>query len=171
MSLSNHIPFTGAARVAVVVSRYNRSITRRLMEGARHEYARRGGDPASLTVVDAPGAFELPGLCLAAACTGRFAGVLALGCIIRGETSHDRHLADAVANGLVSVTIETGVPVSFGVLTVENVEQAEARAGGPRGNKGAEAMGALLDSVDAIERLRTGEPAIADGLPRPDKGV
>lgn len=173
MQPEKHIPYTGAARVAIVVSRYNVSITRRLLEGARHEYTRRSGDPASLAVIDAPGSFELPAICLAAAGTGRYAGILALGCIIRGETSHDQHIATAVAQGLISVTVATGIPVSFGVLTVETPEQAEARAGGARGNKGAEAMGALLDAIAAIERIEDGamEVAGAPDHPRPDKGA
>lgn len=143
--------------VAVVVSEYNASITQRLTEGAWAEYVRRGCRSVDLTIIPAPGAFELPALCLAAAKSGRFAGVLALGCIIRGETIHDEVIAHAVANGLVSVTMITGVPACLGVLTVNNADQARARAGGRKGNKGAEAMGALLDTILSMEELRTGK--------------
>ncbi len=148
--------------IAIVVSRYNGGVTSRLLEGAQEAYARRGGDAAHLGVIEAPGAFELVALSLAAARGGVWAGVLAIGCIVRGETSHDRVLADAVAGGLVDVTVATGVPVSFGVLTVDNNDQALARAGGGQGNKGEEGMEALLDTLsamDAIEQARVkGKP-------------
>jgi len=139
-------------RVAIVVSRYNASITDRLLDGARNTVAVQcpGCD---LEVIPAPGAFELPALALAAASTGRFDGIVALGCLIRGETTHDRVIADAVAHGLVQVNIATGVPVTFGVLTVDTPEQAQARAGGEQGNKGADAMTALLETIAAIAAL------------------
>ena len=129
-----------APPVAIVISRYNASVTDRLLDGARTAYAAAGGNPDSLLVIDAPGAFELPALALAAATRSKVRGVLTLGCIIRGETRHDEYLAHAVAHGCVQVTMHTRIPVSFGVLTTENVAQAEARAGGAHGNKGAEAM-------------------------------
>lgn len=147
----------GGSAIAIVVSRYNGSITSRLLEAATAEFRYRAGPDAELVVLDAPGAFELCAIASAAAATGRFAGVLALGCIIKGETSHDQYLAHAVAHGLVEITLRTAVPVSFGVLTVDTVTQAEARSGGrqgsPHGNKGQEAMSALLDTVDAIRAL------------------
>ena len=107
-------------------------------------------------VISAPGSFELPALAVAAARTGEFAGVLALGCIIKGETSHDQYLAQAVAMGLVQATIATNVPVSFGVLTVDSLEQARARAGGKHGNKGQEGMDALLDTIEQVRALDRG---------------
>lgn len=141
--------------VALVVSRYNSSVTDRLRDGALREYlSRNPGEPAGVLVVEAPGAFELPALCLAAVRTGRFDGVVAIGCLIRGETPHDRYIAQAVAQGLVAVTIQTQVPVAFGVLTVNTPRQARERAGGKRGNKGQEAMAALLDTIGQVRRLR-----------------
>ncbi len=142
--------------LAVVVSRYNASITDRLLAGARQAFEEAGGEAARLTVIPAPGAYELPGLSLAAARTGRFGGVLALGCLIKGETSHDRYIAEAVAHGLVQVTMATGVPCAFGVLTCDTSEQAEDRAGGAHGNKGAESMDALIDAVREISALARG---------------
>src|SRR6185295_13712659 len=112
--------------VAVVVSRYNASVTDRLLDGAMLEFASRSGRDRDLLVIDSPGRFELPALALAAARTESFAGVVALGCIIKGETIHDRVLADAIAKALLDVTIATGVPVAFGVLTVDTPSQAEA---------------------------------------------
>jgi len=158
--------------VAVVVSRYNGSITGKLLEGALAAYREAGGDPAAVAVVDAPGAYELVALSNAAARTGRFAGVVALGCIIRGDTDHDRYIASAVATGLAQVTVETGVPVAFGVLTVNTTRQARERAGGVHGNKGAEAMVALLNTIDAIRSLERGDAAqIAGGVALPDKAA
>lgn len=147
--------------VAVVVSRYNASITDRLLDGAMLEYAGRGGRDRDLLVVDAPGAYELPAIALALAerdgKSDKVAGVVALGCIIKGETIHDRVIADAIAQGLVGVTLKTGVPVALGVITAESAEQAAARAGGEKGNKGREAMAAVLDTIGVLAAM-TGKP-------------
>lgn len=157
-------------RVAIVVSRYNGSITDRLLEGATEEYARRGGDPGGLAVLDAPGSFEIPAIAAAAARSGKFGAIVALGCIIRGETRHDRYLAQAVTDALMSIAVGTGVPVGLGVLTVENSRQARERAGGKKGNKGAEAMGAAIDAGAAIARARAGGGSGAAPIaPRTDK--
>jgi 6,7-dimethyl-8-ribityllumazine synthase len=144
------------APVAIVVSRYNASVTDRLLEGALAEYAARGGDPAGVDVFPAPGAFELPALAGAAARTGRYRAVVALGCLIKGETIHDRVIADAVAAGLTSVAIQTGVAIGFGVLTVDTSEQASARAGGEHGNKGREAMAAALETAGVLGAIESG---------------
>jgi 6,7-dimethyl-8-ribityllumazine synthase len=158
-----------APTIAVVVSRYNASITDKLLQGALNTL--RVQSPGSKhEVIQAPGAFELPALALAAAQTGRFQGIAALGCLIRGETTHDRVIADAVAHGLVQVTIATGVPVTFGVLTVDTPEQAQARAGGDQGNKGADAMSALLETIASMKKLLS-EPRDPGFVlhPKPDK--
>ncbi len=171
-------------RVAIVVSRYNGWITSRLEEGALAEFERLGGRREDAVIVPAPGAFELPVLARAAA-EGRDA-VVALGCLIRGETRHDRVIADAVAGGLVRVSIETGVAVGFGVLTVDSAKQAEARATavgdlaeadetGRRGkrpvsNKGVEAMAAAVQTARALHRLRAEAPLGADAVLRGGNG-
>lgn len=144
-------------RVAVIVSRYNWSVTELLLEGALAEYAARGHEAGSVTVFEGPGAFELPVLALAAADTGRYRGIVAIGCIIRGETRHDRYIAEAVANGLMQITLQSGVPVTFGVLTADTPEQARARAGGEHGNKGQDAMAALLDTIIAMDAIQDAE--------------
>lgn len=137
--------------IAVVVSRYNPSITAALLDGARQECARRGaGEPEEIQV---PGSFELVAGCMRAALSGRFGGVVALGCLIKGDTIHDRVIADAVASGLVQVTLLTGIPVGFGLLTVDTPRQARARAGGAKGNKGAEATAAVLDTIESLRSL------------------
>jgi 6,7-dimethyl-8-ribityllumazine synthase len=143
--------------VLVVVSRYNASVTDAMLEGAIEAYTDRFHAGASLEIVAVPGAFELTAAARAGALSGRFDGVVALGCIIRGETSHDQYIASALAHGLTSLTIGTGVPVAFGVLTVDTAAQARARAGGKKGNKGREAMDALLDTLDAIRAIEAGE--------------
>jgi 6,7-dimethyl-8-ribityllumazine synthase len=160
---------TTARRVAVIVSRYNATVTDRLREGAVRVIESRLGSAEAAEVISAPGSYELPALALAAAESGRFAGVVALGCLIRGETRHDRYIAEAVAHGLVQVTMQTGVPAAFGVITAETAEQALARAGGKKGNKGEEATGALLDTIETIEAIRSGRPQTSPGVARPDK--
>ncbi len=157
--------------VALIVAQYNASVTGRLRDAALEAYAEAGGDPAAVEVIEAPGSYELPALSLAAAKCGRFAGVVALGCIIQGETSHNRYIAEAVAHGLIRVTLQTGVPVTFGVLTVESAGQAYARAGGRDGNKGAEAMRAVLETISAMGALAGHGSACAPVLAKPDKAA
>jgi 6,7-dimethyl-8-ribityllumazine synthase len=154
-------------RVAVIVSRYNPSVTDRLHEGALAEYERRGGQASDAEVFEAPGAFELPVLAMAAARAGRFGALVVLGCIVRGQTRHDRYIAQAVADGIMRIGLETGVPCGFGVLTVEDADQARARAGGKKGNKGAEAMAAALDTAASLAAVRSGaaSPTIVVGAP------
>lgn len=161
-----------AVRIAVIVSRYNGSITSRLREGAVRTLGERLGGRGRIDVVAAPGAFELPALALAAARTGRYDGVVALGCLIKGQTRHDRYIAEAVAHGLVGVTLATGVPAAFGVITAETAAQAAARAGGSHGNKGEEAAAALLETIEASRAIRAGRMPVADNaVPVPDKAA
>ena len=141
------------ARVAVIVSRYHSHVTQRLLDGALAAAAERG---AEVDVVPAPGAFELGILALEAAKCGRYAGVAALGCVIRGETTHYDYVCEATTRGVLTAGLETGVPVAFGVITCENAEQAFARAGGTAGNKGAEAVETALDTAAALAALRAG---------------
>lgn len=157
--------------IAVVVAQYNASVTNRLRDGALEAYVEAGGDPGDVAVVEAPGSFELPALCLAAARTGRFAGVVALGCVIQGETRHNQHIADAVAHGLIGVTLQTGIPTTFGVITAETAGQAYARAGGREGNKGTESMHAVLETIAAARALTSGEVSPRCILPKPDKAA
>ncbi len=148
----------------MVVSRYNSTVTDRLCRGAIEATVRRTGRTPE--VFEAPGAFELPVVCDAAAMTGRFAGVVALGCLIRGETIHDRVIADSVAGAIQDSMLKTGVPIAFGVLTVDNPAQAAARAGGEHGNKGNEAVEALLDTIEILAAVRDGrETRIGRKLP------
>lgn len=155
--------------MAVIVSRYNARVTERLCEGALGTLAARLGTRGVAEVIAAPGTYELPALALTAAESGRFAGIVALGCLIRGQTRHDRYIAQAVAHGLMQVTLKTGIPAAFGVITAESPSQARARAGGSKGNKGEEAASALLDTLEAMDAIRRGAEAGTVGSARPDK--
>lgn len=147
--------------IAIVISRYNRAVTDRLLAGAIEAYTRLGGERDHLTVVDAAGAFEIPYLAATARDTRKVAGIVAIGCIIKGETNHDEVLGHAVTTALMNLSTNPGslpapVPVGLAVLTVNTPQQALARAGGPHGNKGAEAMLAVLQSLSATVALRGG---------------
>jgi 6,7-dimethyl-8-ribityllumazine synthase len=148
-------------RVGLVVSRYHGAITASLRGGAERAFLEAGGAPEDLIVMEAPGSYELPVLCRALVLETGVDAAVALGCIITGETPHDRYIAQAVASGLMTVAAETGTPVSFGVLTCATLEQAKARAGGSHGNKGAEAMLAAIEAASAIRGLRGEEGAAA----------
>jgi 6,7-dimethyl-8-ribityllumazine synthase len=142
-------PDGGRRGVAVVVARFNGEITSRLLESALAELEAFGIPQDGVTVVPVPGAFELPLAAMAFAKTRRFACVIALGCVIRGETAHFEYVAGEAASGLQLAALETGVPVSFGVLTTETSEQAEARV-----DKGAEAVRSALEMADLFAQLR-----------------
>jgi 6,7-dimethyl-8-ribityllumazine synthase len=135
--------------VGVVVSRFNGEITTGLLAGALDELARAGVAQDAITIMPVPGAFELPLAAMALAKTRRFACVVALGCVIRGETRHFDFVSAEAASGVQLAGLETGVPVAFGVLTLEHVEQAEARI-----DKGAEAVRTALEMADAFAHLR-----------------
>ncbi|MFB3429479.1 MAG: 6,7-dimethyl-8-ribityllumazine synthase [Phycisphaerales bacterium] len=157
--------FGGVFRAAIVVSQYNGWITDRLRDGAIDALEREAGDVGEATVVEVSGALELPTLAAELAVTGRYGVVVVLGCVIRGETSHDEIINHAIFQQLTKTSAETGVPFGIGVLTVNSAEQAEARAGGKLGNKGAEAMEAALRSAGLIASLRT-----LHGSEEPDDG-
>jgi 6,7-dimethyl-8-ribityllumazine synthase len=141
---------TGRRRsVAVVVSRFNGGLTNRMLKTALDTLEEAGVAQDAITVVPVPGAFELPLAAMALAKTRRYACVVALGAIVRGETPHFEYVANECASGLQLAGIETGVPVAFGVLTVENVEQGEARI-----SKSAEAVRGALEMADVFARLR-----------------
>jgi len=141
-------------RVAILVSRYNELITSRLLEGALACCAEAGVARADVDVVWVPGAFELPVAAAAAAGTMRYACLVALGAVIRGDTPHFEYVAGEAARGLNAVAVQHGLPVGFGVLTVDTMQQAVDRAGGSAGNKGHEAAAAALQAADVLAQLR-----------------
>lgn len=141
-------------RVAVVVARWNESITSRLLTGARATLVAGGVDIDRIDAVWVPGSFELPLAADRLAASGRYAAVLCLGAIIRGETVHDRIIAAAVAAGIEQAGRARGVPILFGVLTCETLAQAEARSGAvPDDNKGAECAAAALEMISLLARI------------------
>ncbi|HSD28487.1 MAG TPA: 6,7-dimethyl-8-ribityllumazine synthase [Vicinamibacteria bacterium] len=142
--------------VAIVRSLFNRKVTDGLLAGAREALAEMGAADRGVAVYDLPGAFELPLAAQAAARSGRFDAVVALGAVIEGETDHYEHVAREAAGGLAAVARETGVPVAFGVLTVRQEEHACRRAAPGPDNKGAEAARAAVTTALALRAIRGG---------------
>ena len=140
-------------RVAVVCARFNDFVVGSLLRGACESWAQRGGDPGELVVVRVPGAFELPVAARRLAASGGYSAVVALGCVIRGDTPHFDYVAGEAARGIGQAALETGVPVIFGVLTVDNVDQALERAATSRMNKGGEAMDVAIEMADLFRRI------------------
>ncbi len=141
-------------RIGIVVSRYNDVISTPLLEGALEALERHGAAPADVTVAWVPGAFEIPIAARELAERGGVEAVVCLGAVIRGETAHFDYVAGEAARGIASVHAATGVPATFGVLTVDTLEQATDRAGGRYGNKGAEAALAAVEMASLLRELR-----------------
>ncbi|MGE0582104.1 MAG: 6,7-dimethyl-8-ribityllumazine synthase [Steroidobacteraceae bacterium] len=139
--------------VAIVAARFNDFVVASLLRGAVGAWEAHGGAPDRLVVARVPGAFELPVAARQCAVSGRFAAVVALGCVIRGDTAHFDYVAGECARGIAQVALDTGVPVMFGVLTVETVEQAVQRAAVRAGNKGGEAMQGAIEMANLLPRL------------------
>ena len=150
-------PTLPGGRFAVAVARWNPLITDRLLEGALGTLRRFGADEEALTVARVPGTFELGAVCHELAKCGRFDAVLGLGCVIKGETEHDRFINASVAASLQATGRETGVPALFGVVTANTFEQALSRAGGKHGNKGAETAAAAVETAGLLRSIRVGE--------------
>ena len=147
-------PDGAGLRICVVVARWNSFVTHKLLDGAVSELRKRGLDEAAITVVWVPGAFEVPTAAKWAAEGGAFDAVICLGAVIRGETAHFEYVAGGAAEGILRVSQDTGVPVIFGVLTVDSVEQAMARCGGKDGHKGEEAAQAAIEMTNLRRLLR-----------------
>jgi 6,7-dimethyl-8-ribityllumazine synthase len=146
-------PSAARARVAVVASRFNEFVVSGLVKGAVGAWVKHGGSEDDLLIARVPGAFELPVVARQLARSGDFKAIVALGCVIRGDTAHFEYVAGECARGLQNVSLETGIPISFGVLTTETVEQALERAAPGGSNKGGEAMDVALEMVDLLAKL------------------
>jgi len=144
-------------RFAVIVSRFNETVTGRLRAAAVAALAEAGAADSNVQVLSVPGAFEIPQAARAAAESARFDAIICLGCIIRGETPHFDYLASAVAHGITDAAGDTGIPMAFGVLTTDTVEQATARSGPGADNKGREAAAAAIEMA-ALCRAMSGLP-------------
>src|SRR6201991_3833198 len=140
-------------KVAIAAARFNDFIVSSLLKGATTAWAERGGAASDLVVARVPGAFELPVVARKLALSGRYDAVVALGCVIRGDTPHFEYVAGECARGLNLAALETGVPVIFGVLTVETVEQALQRAATTEANKRGESMDTALEMISLMKQL------------------
>ena len=140
-------------RVGIVVSRFNSAVTSRLLDGAREALTEHGVEPDAIKVENVPGALEIPVVAQAMARSGSFDAIVALGCVIRGETTHYETVADVSAAGISRVALDTGVPVTNGILTTESLRQANDRSGGRRGNAGRSAALATIEVAGLLARL------------------
>lgn len=141
------------AKVAILCARFNGFIVDQLEAGCLDTLNRHGVAETDITVVRVPGAFELPVVAKKLAASGKYDGVIALGAVIRGSTPHFDQVAGACTRGLAAVATETGVPVAFGVLTTDNIEQAVERAGTKAGNKGADAAMTMIEMISLLRQL------------------
>ena len=141
------------ARYAIVASRWNPKITDTLVAGARRAFADHGVADDAVDVIRVPGAWEIPVACARLAASGGYAALLALGCVVRGDTRHYEQVADGCSDALMRVALDTRVPVANGVLAVDNYADAEKRAGGSHGNKGEEAALVAIEMSHLLEQL------------------
>jgi 6,7-dimethyl-8-ribityllumazine synthase len=146
-------PDAAGMRLAIVAGRFNGDVTKLLLDGALHELADRGLEPDAVPVIWVPGAFEIPLVAKRLAESGERDAVICLGAVIRGDTPHFDFVAGECASGISQVALDTGVPVAFGVLTTDDLDQALARAGGAEGNKGAESAATAVEMVDLLRQL------------------
>lgn len=144
-------------RFAIVAARFNQLIVDRLIEGAEDTFIRHGVNDDQLDLVWVPGAFELPVVAERLAASGKYVAVVCLGCVIQGETDHYDYVCGQTASGIARASHVTGIPVIFGVLTCDTLEQAMNRAGGKGGNKGSDAALAALEMASVMEQLPEGE--------------
>ena len=141
-------------RVAIIVSRFNSFITDRLLEGALDGIRRTGGDPDAAELIRVPGSWEMPVVAAELARQNRHDAIICLGAVIRGETPHFDYVAGNAASGLAHIAADTGVPVAFGILTTNTVEQAIDRAGAKSGNKGFDAAMTAIEMANLLKQLR-----------------
>ncbi|MFQ5417558.1 MAG: 6,7-dimethyl-8-ribityllumazine synthase [Myxococcota bacterium] len=156
MKLFESTASASGMRVGIAVSRFNHLIGTKLLAGCTEELVARGADPDAIDVAWVPGAFELPQAARAMATTGRYDAVVTLGVVVRGGTPHFDYVCIGVTDGVREVMRDTGVPVAFGVLTTDDIDQALARAGGSDGNKGAEAACAAIEMASLLPRIAAG---------------
>ena len=140
-------------RFGIIVSRFNDFICERLLSGALDALKRSGADESRIDVYKVPGAFEIPTVTKKVVQTGRYDAVICLGAVIRGNTPHFDYVANEVSKGVATVSLETGTPVTFGVLTTDTIEQAIERAGSKAGNKGFEAAMAAVEMADLMKKI------------------
>ncbi|NVN90749.1 MAG: 6,7-dimethyl-8-ribityllumazine synthase [Desulfuromonadales bacterium] len=140
-------------KIGIIVSRFNSFISERLLEGAVDALVRHGADEQDIHVARVPGAFEIPLAAKKMASSGAYDGIIALGAVIRGSTPHFDYVSSEVTKGVAAVSLESGIPVAFGVLTTDSIEQAVERAGTKAGNKGFEAAVTVIETVNLLKAL------------------
>ena len=151
-NIDGHMKADGL-KVAIVATRFNDFIVDRLVGGAMDFLTRHGMNPDDAVIIRVPGAFEVPLVCKKAAESGKYDGIVAVGCVIRGGTPHFDYVCGECAKGVAQVELASGTPIGFGLLTCDNLEQAIDRAGVKAGNKGVEAASAMLETVRVLEQL------------------
>lgn len=151
--IEGKISLKGDEKIAIIASRFNHIITDRLIEGAKDSFLRHNGNDKKLDLILVPGAYELPFALDRILSSGKYDGVCALGAIIRGGTPHFDYVSAEATKGIANTTLKYNIPVSFGVLTTDNIEQAIERAGSKAGNKGFEAMNALIELINLYKQL------------------
>ena len=154
-----------SGRFAIVASRFNALVTEALLAGCKDTFARLGVSDDRLDVAWVPGSFEVPLVARHLADSGKYAAVITLGCVIRGETGHYDHVAGQAASGVMQAAMSTGVPVIFGILTTDTVEQALNRSGLKSGNKGSEAALSAIEMVNLLAKLRGSDGSKTFGFP------
>ena len=151
--IEGHLKLTGKEKIAIINGRFNHIITDRLVEGAEDAFLRHGGNKDNLDLILVPGAFEIPFALKKALASGKYDAICCVGAVIRGATPHFDYISAEATKGIASATMEYGKPVSNGVLTTENIEQAIERAGSKVGNKGAEAMVTIIEMLDLYAKM------------------
>lgn len=151
--VEGHLSVDRSKKVAIINARFNHFITDRLVEGAKDVYARHGGNPEELDLILVPGAFEIPFALDKALSSGKYDAVCCLGAVIRGATPHFDYVSAEATKGVANVTLKHGKPATFGVLTVDSIEQAIERAGTKAGNKGGEAMAGLIELMNLYNEM------------------
>ncbi len=140
-------------KIAIVASRFNDFVVGRLIDGAIDYLVRHGASVDDITVVRVPGAYELPLVCKKLAAFSQYSGIIALGAVIRGSTPHFDYVCAEASKGIAQISLQTGLPIGFGLLTCDNLEQAIERAGAHVGNKGSEAAAAVLETIRVMEQI------------------
>lgn len=140
-------------KIAIVISRFNDFITSKLLEGALDIFLRHEGEEKNISIFKIPGAFEIPLTCQKIASTKKYDGIVALGAVIRGATPHFEYVSNEVTKGIAQVSLKCEIPIGFGVLTTDNIEQAIERAGTKGGNKGGDAMLSLIETIDLYSKI------------------
>ena len=152
-TIEGKLQLNGKEKVAIIASRFNHLITDRLIEGARDAFLRNGGEEENLELILVPGAFEIPFALKRAIKTNKYDGIVCVGAVIRGATPHFDYVAAEATKGIANTTLQADIPVTFGLLTTDTIEQAIERAGTKAGNKGFEAMLGLIEMINLYKEL------------------